>query len=383
MAIQFQERTAGHEPQAHFSQDVCEIDRTYVLYDDRTSAIYPPPEILWNKIIEVIGTVSADGSGALQRSPGMVDPIYHSLFAEDVFVKVPSGELYAATSSLPVGLAIPNIVGHAGYQGYEFTIKFRNRPYPILPDSRMRRQEVRFYWIDGTQRSMYYYKEWLRHAYFTLGDRPSFITATVGTQMKFRAPGSPAGLGIDNTPYTGLPDMMLPDVDVFFHWYQVPQRYLESKNSFLVRFKNFINQRKFLNWPAGSLLYVGPKVTKVYTPPVFLGPDLPFDADPALIGSFFGDKLVDITLHFIKTSRTTIYPVGDPTNPNWLAAGHNLMPHFLTRSFNYASADLPGKAPPDPTKQFPTYFSIPYELLFQDPDNSSVIVPLPTEFLPD
>jgi hypothetical protein len=156
--------------------------------------------------------------------------------------------------------------------------------------------------------------------------------------------------------------MPLPNETIKIIWYRVPYRYVKSANSYLNRFRFRVNQKAWENYGPGELLYAG------YTPRRFSPPIV--GLDPAWeSGVFSTEKLCDITLEFIRTSReaetipsTTLPPYSD-TNRSWVMAGHNLLPHFRDRKFYYASVNNA-----DPTKQFPMFLSFPLELLFVDPD---------------
>jgi hypothetical protein len=370
MTVVFQERTRGHEPTAHFSLDVSESSRTYVLYD--TDALSPgftlPPEdaTLQDKVRELIGHTESGSDGRLLRTPPKCDPRFKSLFAEDVMVRVPQGEGYLAATADGTGLAVKPVAGHAWYHGYEFDVKFRARPYPLAPDSRMHRLSLNFVDEDGVSRKLNYYKEWLRYAHYVPQARDSFISATIGAAMKFDAPGESK---VHNSPYTGVPSFVVPDVDILFNWYHVPIRYLDSANSYLVKYRGYVNQAAFNGWPRASLLYLGAKTTNTYTPPVFRARP---QGEAVHAGTFAAEKLVDLQLHLVRTIRSTPAPPppADLPNPNWIAEGHNLMPHLLTRRFFYAHADFPDT---DKSKWVPSYLSVPFEVLFQDPDSGAIV----------
>ena len=112
----------------------------------------------------------------------------------------------------------------------------------------------------------------------------------------------------------------------------------------------------------GSLLFTGLS-TRPYTPPV---PTLDL-----FEGVYSAEKLCDVEFNFEYTNRSNGGATPTISNPNWIAAGHNLLPWLYDRKFYYATA-TPFIRPPatdtDPSVWAPTYESFPFQLLFTDPD---------------
>lgn len=403
MARIFVERSGGSEPSGRFGLDEAQWTRTYVLCDDSPNDAPPieTPELVdWIK--RITGTTLAGpstrpfgapgGAGSLVRVMPMCDPQFFGLFADPPTVRVPPGEGYRPR---PVSgdelLAVRPIThGYSGYTAYEFVIPFGARPYAVLPDERMVADALDWYDVDGSRKRLTYYPEWLRFTQPFVEDIDSRISATVGSAMQFLVPSNnPPGL--DGAVYPGLPDMMIPDVQLKFRWYAVPLRYVMSSNSYLTRYKGFINQSGWVTpwgtFAKGSLLYLGPKTVRTYTPPQFQA--LP-QGNTLLAGSFFAQPLVDLELSFIYTTRkrgtrqtTGGDLTGDPDsvpnekrpNNNWVDGGHSLMPHFHSKTFHYAHA----KTEPanDYARWQPQYRSAPLpHVLFQDPDVPGVIINL-------
>jgi hypothetical protein len=154
-------------------------------------------------------------------------------------------------------------------------------------------------------------------------------------------------------------------------WYGVPRRYLDSPNSYLLQYRGFINLRDFAvsqttTFKKGSLLYLGCETVRTYVPPRF---ELTGAEDPQFSGTFSAETLVDLSLTFIHTTRTTSYPPApaEIVRGSWLPYGHNLLGHVPTRGFYYASG-----AYKDVNLRVPSYLAIPLELIFQDPDSKAV-----------
>lgn len=400
--MRFEERAAGREPSGRFGPDLAEWNRTYALYDQVLNGAVDGPvltEFLTRQISAVIGTTltgpapgplnAPGGAGSLVRVMPMADPQFPSLFADVPAVRVPTGEMYKAGAGETVGLAVPPIVtGYSQYNCYEFDVPFSARPYAVLPNSRMVAIPVDFYDVDGSRKRLTAHPEWLRFVQTFVDDVDSRISASVGSAMVYRAK-SFAGVvgGPDGAMFTGIPDMIVPDQRVMLRWFAVPMRYVTSPNSYLLRYKGFINQTPFLGRVKGSLLYLGAKTLRAFTPPRFA---VPPQGDPLLAGSFYSEPLLDLELSFIFTARRRFAPEAAPgdftldpdsmngnemPNKNWIDGPHNWLPHFATKRYFYAHAKT-APNPNDYAKWVPYYLSVPHEILFQDPDVPGVVIGL-------
>jgi len=307
----------------------------------------------------------------------MADPLDSCLFAESpVSITPPADEDYRSAFSQEPNLAVPAPDGYATYNSYEFSVRFTNRPYVIFPNERLTLRNLDFYDTDGTLKKLYYYREWLRFCHSFSAAVDTRVSASVAAAMRFRAPTNAA---INNTPLTAVPEMQIPDTMIIFRWYAVPQRYVTHSNSFLMKYKGFINQTQFMDWEPGQLLYVGTETLRTYNQVDFqpaeigqayvLGTDrapvLDVDDESELAGTFGGNTVVDLEMKFILTNRPSpeVIPIEDTPNGNWIPFHHNLLPHFQTKSFQYATADKNDKV-----DWVPSYLSIPFEILWGDPD---------------
>lgn len=383
MALVFREATGGAEPSGHFTLDASECTRTYRFYDDteeRNPKAKPVPVSvlqLRDKIIEILGTSSPHtsplasyapgGAGSIVRTLPMTDPVFPNLFAEDVVVSVASGELYDDLAAATVGLAAPPPAGthYPAYHGYNLVVKSTARPYPILPNHRITMELIDFVGPFGGNFRLYSYCEYKRFFYYTTDSTDTRVSATSQTSMKFRAPGAPNGA--NNAPISSIPDMQYPDSVVNAIWMGAPRRYVDSPNSYLMKYKGFINYRDFFKWKKASLLFLGAKTIRTYTPVVF---ELDEQPDETQQGSFAAEALVDLSLSFIRTDRTTDFPppIGELFYASWIAAGHNLFGHLPSRRFLYANSEAPVAS-----QRPPAYFAVPFEVLFQDPDANAIV----------
>lgn len=397
MAAIFEERTSGREPSGRIGIDNAEWTRSYVLHaplPDGTAQAVTSQEFYdrTNLIIggtdpgpSTIALGAPGGAGSVVRRMPMCDPQLAGMYADVPAVRIVNMEGYRSdTYGLGPLLAVPPIVPtFALYNAVEFDVPFSPRPYALLPNSRMVADYREFFDVDGTRKYLRYYPEWLRYLQILIDDVDSRIAFSNGSQMRFRVPSAiPAGA--DFSAFPGIPDMVVPDQKYVLRWYMVPLRYLRSSNSYLVKYKGHVNQWTWLDGKLpGSMLYMGCKSVKTYTPPQFLPTQQPSEIDGftnILNGSFYSEPLVDLELTFIYTARETYtslddVPAAETPNRNWIAKGHNLLPHPQSRKFFYAHQDDGrGRTPPDYTGWVPYYRSIPHAILFQDPDVAGIVV---------
>jgi hypothetical protein len=399
----FRMRTDGAEPSANFTVDNGVGTRTYVLYDDEEGEAGKaiPPALIEDQVLAILGTTnqgpaprpfgSAGGRGSLSREMPMADPMYFNCFADSVAVRVERGEGHEPVTADGAGLAVPPWQpGYAGYQAYAFDVNFASRPYPVVPNGRMDFRSVDFFGRNGERKRLYHYPEWLRFCHRFLKVFDSRVSASVASAMQFWAPGV---ANVHNVTFTGIPDMKWR-----WRWYGVPERYVSSPNSYLVKLRSHVNQTEFFRKPRGSLLYVGCDTLRTYMPTQFApaeGVEGFDDEDTvALDGSFASEILLDLELTFVLTARGDLEvqrvpgvpydatnPLGVPPevipNKNWVPAGHNLAPHFNTKRFYYVhSTASKADGTPDYDKWHPQYPSWAFEAIFQDPDVPELLVDL-------
>lgn len=375
MTIRLRERV-DPTPRTRMALDTGESERVYVLYDDDPD-LAPTTADVRNAVTGFLGRTyyspddpddededDADLRGSVARKLPLADPLFPSLFAEDVTVSPPTNELFSEDDNSDE-LAAPPVRGHARYNGHQLTVRFTMRPFPLFEDERLERRTIDFDGVVmGEKYRLVYFREWLRFGYWLVKPTDTRVSAQAGSAMQFR--GIP---GATDVPYTAIPDAIIPDASVSFFWFGVPARYVEG-DCYLLKFRGFINQTQFLGWGPGNLLYLNPEVVRSYVQPVSVRPAAVGDTfDEELLGTFAFERYVDLVLHFIATARQpgTSYPGDFVPNPNWIVAGHNLMMYFPTRKFYYASSAPLAPLGNNPATWVPSYFSVPYEILFQDP----------------
>lgn len=398
MVARFEERAGDAPPPVfRFTTEGGTSVRSYQLADDvLNGADQVPTPLTKQQIYDQLRTVlgytyqwadgpagGPGGPGSVNRLMPMPDPQFPSLFADRADINFADKEGFQTGVNGDLSLAVPIFAAPAGggfcdYNAQQWAVTLSSRPYTLFPNDRLFKVSVDYFDEDGDRRRLYHYREWLRYVSRHTRFVDTRVSASVASSMMFRAPGLAAPFdGIDNTPFTGIPDMVIPDTLLIFTWYGVPERYVNHPDSYLVKYRGYINQLPWYKWRAGQLLYEGCDVLRTYIQPEFLpalfggdrvlgagGVDVADPEEAELTGTFGANRVVDVQITVRLTTRTSqvVIPVSELPNGNWLAAGHNLLPHFQSRRFFYANANQT-----DVTKRVPTYLSVPFEILWQDP----------------
>lgn len=297
-------------------------------------------------IQDAIGSTDSGTDGRLVRDLPRAHPFYPNMFV----VNIPEIRGHGKPTETPADadLEAPAIPAYNDYPEWLVTVEFAPRPYAVLSDASIATSNLTWYKEDGSIVSKIYANEWLRYTDFDDEGEATLITAQQG-QMTLQklGGGNPNGF-----PFAGTPRLTMPGGIIRFRWFQVPYRYISSINSYIKKYRGYVNQNDWYNWRAGTLLFQNYK-QKRYTPPF---PDLVFDTGAA---AFSIEKLVDIEFEFHVREVSAVSPPV-PTNQNYKVNGHNAQPWLKDRQFYYSTSGGPN----DP----PTYFSFPFELLFTDPD---------------
>jgi hypothetical protein len=327
---------------------------------------FPQGADLQTAITTLLGGVALDpSSGTNQGAGGLCSlrrtlPVPHPLF---------QAHFCSGISSDPFITGTPPQSSFALYPSYDVKLQFSPCTYAVLPDSAIDTTTGTWYDFDGNTRQFQYANEWMRYTDFIEVPQGEFLTANQSGQggMKFRATDGAPGAGVANgSTFVGQPRIYMPNSILKFTWFQVPYRYAISANSYLSKYRGYINQNPWYNWQAGELLYLNYCATR-YTPPVqttmvWNDPNSLFSQS-----GFSQAKMCDIELTFLVTKRTpTAAPT--PANKNYIAAGHNCQPWMYNRNFYYATSVEAGVDPNDNTLGVPCFKSIPMEILLSDPD---------------
>lgn len=266
--------------------------------------------------------------------------------------------------------------GVTNYSNYEMQVEFKKRNYFLKPDSAIARKTAS-YWPVGAAADesiqLYYAEEWNRFTFKTFAPLGDTVSSQFG-RMLFFAPDFDTGdEKINGRQYEASPYVHLKNQMLEVTWYQVPYRYIFDLTvdgvlyeSYLTKFINRVNQRRFLGCAAGTLLYLGATPTEVYIPPIpgqVFGAGAIFQPNPLFAEE---DLLCNAKLRFIYTPRTSPqdYPDdADPFQGNIIPAGHNLFPNFADRNFYFCYTGDMGT--PDTVR--PAFDSFLFEMLFTDP----------------
>ena len=313
---------------------------------------------LEDAITDLLGDVESSGTGGLVRTLPKAHPRFPWMFASRI--SNIQGRKWTGKEPSEAELEAPPLGHYAEYDRYLLSVDFEPRMYAVLSDEAIPTESVTWYTENGEVRSYDRPQEWLRFAWGQMVWQPELITAQRG-QMVFRTSDATEPSPPHRTAFQSFPRMTLPKALVKFHWYQVPLGWVDSENSWIVRGIGKINQLDWNGYPAGSLLFTG-LGTRPYTPPV---PTLDL-----FEGVYSAEKLCDVEFNFEYTNRSNGGATPTISNPNWIAAGHNLLPWLYDRKFYYATARPLGAdaADTEPSKWVPTYESFPFQLLFTDPD---------------
>ncbi len=333
---------------------------------------------------EILGGTSAGaGNFGLKRTLPLAHPTFPWLYADAVtdFRGVGRNGLNASAAQLEAPAISPQYWRYAKYYA---TVTFTSRPYAVLSDNSVGNVSESLANFAGVAKTVQAAQEWLRYTDWEPISQPDSVTATQG-EMYFR--NALLKIGDQFPRYSGMPRMFLNNQLIRFTWYQVPFSYISSTNSYINSFRGKINQINWFNWAAGELLYLDYRI-KRYTPPVpaLQILDNPFNEQPPpvpplLPGKTFSTaKLVDVEFSFLDTVRTT-NDTYVPANNNWIVKGHNLLPYWIDRKyFHYATtfnkADGAVPAGSDQAQWYPSWLSVPFSLLFTNPDADQPDAPL-------
>lgn len=339
-----------------------------------TEVFYCAGQDIQDAVLFILGSTKAAGDGKLNRKLPKAHFAYPFLYASSVRVTPlgtddhfgNEGEVIDSADDLEAPIIVAQYYRYAlAMLSVEFTI----RPYALLSDDSIPVGTVNYYNTDGTSASATYAEEWRRYTDIEYNPSPELAFAQQGNNQFYTGSGNPPG----GFTMSGFPRFTIPKAAVALYAYEFPFDYLLNDNSVLVEFVGRINQLDWFGWPKGTLLYLGVKVVRRYTPP------FP-DKELAAGGNVYSTaKNCDMVLNFEETVRTTTdaptYGAGNTnttvSNHSYIIdSGHNLQPFFggkvpgtnttVARGFYYSGTPNNAKTP--------IYDSAPFQLLLTDPD---------------
>lgn len=302
---------------------------------------------------DLLGSAVPVGNGIRRELPA-AHPQYPWLFCDRIsnieglnFVEKYS----SADPFFGVALEAPALDYYARYEKYEILAEFTSRGYPVLTDSRIPQQQLAYFDDTGAVvANKGYAEEWLRFTEIVYKPSAEFLTAVNG-QMIFKT--NAAIVGLQNQPVPGGQTRLLIKSQVLeVKWHCVPYTFIESRNSFIAYGQGRVNQRSWNGFAAGTLLYFGVNVDRIYTAPFpefipFQGATVPKQ-----------QKLCDITFQFLLRDQAPAQAY-TTTNGSHIPNGHNLIFNARDGKWYYVENYLSG---------LPLYPSYPFELLFSNPD---------------
>jgi hypothetical protein len=312
--------------------------------------------------IQILGSTRYEVSTNL---PGLLERIMPIASAQEpdqtaYNVKIKPVKYTKDYARIPANINNDIIIGtldsYTLWDEYDFLISFATPPYQIIPDDFIINNAFNFtaFTDSGVPYGGTFYPEWLRFTVLSPEPREEILKAK-GVLMKLRGATSPTGKPLPQ--YAGLATMPLNSELLAVEWYNVPYRYVLSPNSFLRLHRFKVNQLPFLGRAPGQLLYKGYRILKQYAPPFA---NLTHGLGGVVIPA--ATKLVNLRLEFLATDRVATNPP-EVANPNWIVNGWNALPYWWDRKYYYSTVDVP-----NPANQFPSWFSFPHQLLWQDPD---------------
>ena len=365
MSYQFNERIASNAPStAKVALERGESQRTYPLTINTPSDIYTACK----QILGYTNYAPSGSGGKMNRIPPLADPMFAMFFADSIPLIRGVG-LPVQTSPNPQ-LEVPTVGDFAFYPQYDFVVNFSQRQYSVLTDNSITVSSGTWTKPDGTTTQSYQFpSEWQRYTdCFPVKPDGNYLTQQGSSQagsMVFH------GGDADGKSCAFLPFVRVPNFYVSLIWRQVPLRYITSKNSYIMNkgWQNTVNQTQMqLPWNGpgdscqpGTLLYVDFSY-QAYTPPTGLDWNTYSNGD-------MSQKLVDITLNFIWTTRMTSDATVTPSNPNYVVGGHNLLYWHGDLNPHYCTIEKTGSG----YNGRPTYLSSPLQMLQADPDAPGAI----------
>lgn len=311
-------------------------------------------EEVFTHVLGEVGSVGGTNGGKIRR----VLPISHPDCSWMVASRIAGCKgigRWALGTSEPV-LEVPALPGFALYSTYEMNVEFIPMQYPYLPDDQIKVLDGTWYDDSGAVQHFRYVTEFDRYCWWQIEDNSELLEAKFGQQVFRTASTLPPNL----VPFPGTVSARVPRAVVLFHWIGVPYRYVTSANSYIRSFKGHVNQKDFLGWKAGHLLYTDSKVRR-YVPAV---PGMFFDEEDVL-KTYLG-AVCDVTFVWELAERDAV-DAPAPGNPNWIVHGHNTAMNFATRQWHYVTSMGDSL---DPTTWVPPRRSRSFERLFTDPDQA-------------
>lgn len=333
-------------------------------------------------VIDLLGSTDLEdrpgnSDGRISRITPKADPVWQNLYATGITSIRGVGKKTDGTATPSIFNRIISKFCH--YPEYVGEVDFAKLLYNVLDDQQIScysseghlqndNSDGKHYPADGEEGFYFRYaEEYNRYTQWIETPTNNFMSAQLGG-MKFRTTDA-----LNNTLFQDGPKLLLPDSVIQFKWWDVPYRYLTDPNSYLTNYVGTINEFDFLDWEAGSLLYLG-AIPEARTPPI--------QQLLNLLGFNFGvnqTRICDLTLNFVHTRRlgasipASISEAGGTgalfSNKNRIPKGHNLFPNIATRKFYYITS-FDSDQPKNQDLWEPYFNAFPHQMLFTDPQTN-------------
>lgn len=293
-------------------------------------------------------------------------PLAHPVFNWHYLLNVDNGQgvsfVQKEAANPGAYLEAPALNFFASYDKYELQASFAPRSYPLVRDESLPFFTLTYFQENGSSTSLSTpaFREYWRYLEWMTAPAAEYLTADKG-QYKWAIPGGGTG-GVtnpfDNTSAgTGQIRYLVPSATWKLIWHKVPYSYVLSSNSYLQRFLGHVNQTAFYRFSPGYALLQAVNVLRVYSPPF---PGFFSYGGSSVVSQ---NKLCDVELVILEARRTPGTAV-TPTNGSHIAAGHNTAIYAPNGKAYYVENFRSGSA----GSGKPIYPSIPFEILFQNPD---------------
>lgn len=314
---------------------------------------------------EGVETASADNdSGEIIRTIPVAHPRWPWLFLKNID-NVQGISFNGKVAADPDGiLEAPSLPFFADYETYKIQVTFEPRTYPLFQDESIERYTLSYYLendngiVAATTKTAW--KEWHRYVEWDRSPAAEWLTADIGANT-WSTPGGDGGAAgpvDDSTAGAGQIRVLQPASTYKLRWYKVPYNYVLSDVSYFDIYEGHVNQLAWQGFAPGTALLLAVNTLRVYTAPF---PEFNSYAGYDVVSQ---DKLCDLEFVILYVRRTAAISVS-PTNRSHIINGHNSIVFARNSKYYYLEgfkgASLAGTGNP-------IYPSVPFELLFQNPD---------------
>lgn len=295
-------------------------------------------------------------TGRIRRTLPIAHPSYPWLFLSSIDNAQGISFTEKGESDPDGYLEVPALPYYADYQKYAVQATFNPRPYALIPDEGIQSYTISYYTSTGASATKTAFREYWRNTEWLRAPSAEYLTADLG-QWKI------AGNAVSPIPVDlasagrGQIRQLTPSSVYKLNWYKVPYNYVLSDNTYFDRYIGHVNQAAIWGFTAGEALIQAINVLKVYSPPF---PEFTSYGGYEAVSQ---DKLCDIEFVFLAVRRTAEVAV-TTTNSSHVVGGHNCIVFAPNGKFYYVENNRSGAK----GTGYPIYPSVPFDLLFQNPD---------------